>query len=111
MTGRPELRKTKIVATIGPACDAPELLKAMILAGMNVARLNLSHGTLDEHKQRLERIREVSEQIGANVAIMLDTRGIEVRTGHLQDGAAELVPGATFKLYAERGVGVLFATG
>jgi pyruvate kinase len=105
MTAPPEVRKTKIVATIGPACDAPEVLKAMILAGMNVARLNLSHGTLDEHKQRLERIREVSEQIGAHVAIMLDTRGIEIRTGQLQGGSAELIPGALFRLYSEPRLG------
>ena len=55
---RQRIRKTKLVATIGPACDSPEAIKAMIRAGMNVARLNFSHGTHEEHRKRLERIRE-----------------------------------------------------
>jgi pyruvate kinase len=92
-------RKTKIVATIGPACDAPETLVAMIRAGMNVARLNLSHGTLEEHKQRLERIRAAARETGVPTAIMIDTRGIEIRTGRLENGAVELVSGASFILY------------
>jgi pyruvate kinase len=55
----------------------------MLRAGMNVARLNLSHGTLEEHKLRLERIREAAESLGTQVAIMIDTRGIEIRTGRI----------------------------
>jgi pyruvate kinase len=92
-------RKTKIVATVGPACDAPETLAEMIRAGMNVARLNLSHGTLEEHRHRLERIRAAAVEVGVPTAIMIDTRGIEIRTGRLAQGPVELVSGAPFSLY------------
>jgi pyruvate kinase len=92
-------RKTKIVATVGPACDSPQTLADMIRAGMNVARLNLSHGTLDGHKHRLERIRAAAKAVGVPTAIMIDTRGIEIRTGRLAEGPVELVSGAPFSLY------------
>jgi len=95
MTQRPALRKTKIVATIGPASDSPETLRAMIGAGMNVARLNLSHGTLPAHHER------VQADLGANVSIMLDTRGIEIRTGPLREGVADLRAGDAFDLYSD----------
>lgn len=97
----PELRKTKIVATVGPACDAPETLRAMIRAGMNVVRLNLSYGTFAEHQQRIGRIREAAKQVGADVAVMVDTRGIEIRTGTLSHGPVELGPGAEFALHTD----------
>jgi len=98
----PGIRMTKIVATIGPACDAPELLRRMIEAGMNVARLNLSHGTFDEQAQRVARIREAAAALAANVAIMADTRGVEIRTGPVQGGYVDLQPGKSFTLYTER---------
>ncbi|UCE77837.1 MAG: pyruvate kinase [Gammaproteobacteria bacterium] len=93
------MRKTKIVATIGPACDSPDMLRAMIQAGMNVARLNLSHGSYDEHFERLTRIRAAAAELDANVAIMIDTRGIEIRTGKLSQDFIELRPGGSFTLY------------
>jgi pyruvate kinase len=96
---RTRARKTKIVATIGPACDSPRTLVEMIRAGMNVARLNLSHGTLEEHKQRLERIRAAAAETRVPTAIMIDTRGIEIRTGRLEGGAAELTSGSSFTLF------------
>ena len=80
----PIQRKTKIVATIGPACGSVEQLVAMIRAGMNVARLNLSHGTLPDHGEQIHRLRQASEQAGTSIAIMIDTRGIEIRTSLLQ---------------------------
>jgi pyruvate kinase len=101
----PQVRKTKIVATIGPACDAVPTLKAMIRAGMNVARLNLSHGTLAEHEERLKRIRAAADELETNIAIMIDTRGIEIRTGKLEGGSAELVPASRFTLYTDGRVG------
>ena len=79
-------RRTKIVATIGPACDSPDVIRAMLGAGMNVARLNLSHGTLEEHKARLDLLRKVAADIGRHIAIMIDTRGIEIRTRTLAGG-------------------------
>ncbi|MGD2055046.1 MAG: pyruvate kinase [Gammaproteobacteria bacterium] len=95
------VRKTKIVATIGPACHSPEMLKGMIEAGMNVARLNLSHGTHAAHKEQITRLRTAASQVGTNIAIMIDTRGIEIRTGLLKDDATDLVPGADFCLHTE----------
>ncbi len=99
------LRKTKIVATIGPASDSREMLAEMIAAGMNVARLNLSHGSHGEHQARLDRIREVAAEMGVPLAIMVDTRGIEVRSGKLVDGTVELARGATFTLYTDGRIG------
>jgi pyruvate kinase len=92
------MRKTKIVATIGPSCNTPEKQKAMIEAGMNVARLNLSHGTLDEHRKQITGLRTAAHEIGKNIAIMIDTRGIEIRTGKMQDDFADLLPGEKFSL-------------
>lgn len=77
------MRRTKIVATIGPACDHPDVLRAMIGAGMDVARLNLSHGDVDTHRKRIRLIRQVSEELKQYTGIMLDTRGPEVRLGDL----------------------------
>jgi pyruvate kinase len=114
MPHRARTRRTKIVATIGPASDAPETLEAMLRAGMNVARLNLSHGSYEEHKARLLRIRAAADAVGVPVAIMLDTRGIEIRTGALAEGPVELVCGETFSLFTDgrpgdaRGVSVSY---
>ncbi|MCW8942853.1 MAG: pyruvate kinase, partial [Gammaproteobacteria bacterium] len=96
-----QIRKTKIVATIGPACNSPEMLKAMIEAGMNVARLNLSHGTHTDHSKQILTLRKAAREIGRNIAIMIDTRGIEIRTGLLKDGVVTLVPGELFSLHTE----------
>lgn len=93
------VRKTKIVATIGPACNSPEMLKAMIEAGMNVARLNLSHGTHEAHRKQIEILRAAASELGRNIAIMIDTRGIEIRTGLLEGDSAMLLPGESFRLY------------
>lgn len=92
------MRKTKIVATIGPASDHAEVLKTMITAGLDVARLNFSHGDHDEQGQRIERIRQVANETGKNVAILLDTKGPEIRTGVLKEESVELVEGESFTL-------------
>lgn len=82
-------RRTKIVCTVGPACWEVEQLVAMIDAGMNVARLNFSHGDHDVHGRTVARIREaVAQRPGAHVAIMLDTKGPEIRTGFLANGSS-----------------------
>jgi len=99
------IRKTKVIATIGPASDSIETLKAMIRAGMNVARLNFSHGSHQEHRKRLECIRQAAAELSANVGIMLDTKGVEIRTGRLQGGAATLTAGDRFILYQEDRLG------
>ena len=98
MSAKPQFRKTKIIATVGPACDDVEILTQMIQSGMSVARLNLSHGNFDEHKARVGRIREAARRTGTRVAIMIDTRGIEIRTGLLRDSYVDLNRGAQFTL-------------
>lgn len=95
------IRKTKIIATIGPACDTPETLKAMIEAGMNVARLNLSHGNHESHSQQILTLRAAAKELDRSIAIMIDTRGIEIRTGHLNDGSVTLASGNFFSLHTE----------
>ena len=105
MNNSNSLRKTKIVATIGPASDSPETLRQMIAAGMNVARLNLSHGTYEDHQRLLDRIRDTAAEQGAQLAIMVDTRGIEIRTCKLKDGSVELLRDAEFTLYTDARVG------
>lgn len=95
------LRKTKVVATLGPACQKPEILAAMMRAGMNVARLNLSHGDHDYHRKLIELVREVAAQEKTNIAIMLDTKGVEIRTGILEEGEVVLEPGHFFTLYTD----------
>jgi pyruvate kinase len=92
------LRRSKIVCTIGPASDHPDMLKKMILAGMNVARLNFSHGTHEEHGRRAAAVRRAAAEVGANVAIMLDTKGPEIRIGHFKDEPVFLTGNATVTL-------------
>jgi pyruvate kinase len=87
------LRKTKIVCTIGPASESVEKLTQLIEAGMNVARLNFSHGDFEEHGQRIQNIREASKLTGKTVAILLDTKGPEIRTNNMVNGTIELKSG------------------
>lgn len=87
------MRKTKIVCTIGPASESVEVLEKLIDAGMNVARLNFSHGDHAEHKARIDRINEAARRKGKVVGILLDTRGPEIRTHSMKDGRVELVVG------------------
>lgn len=87
------MRKTKIVCTIGPASESVEQLVQIIDSGMNVARLNFSHGDHAEHQARIQNIRQAAEQTGKTVAILLDTKGPEIRTGNLEKESVELVVG------------------
>lgn len=92
------MRKTKIICTLGPSTDDYERLRALITNGMNVARLNFSHGTYDEHERRIRMVREVARELNAEVGLMLDTKGPEIRTGPLKEGKIELRPGQKFVL-------------
>lgn len=92
------MKKTKIVCTIGPATESEEMLSQLISAGMNVARLNFSHGDHAEHKKRIDSIKRVREKLDKPVAIMLDTKGPEVRLGYFKDGKADLIKGQNFTL-------------
>jgi pyruvate kinase len=87
------MRRTKIVATIGPACREPDTLARMVEAGMDVARLNFSHGTRELHAENAQRVREAAARVGRQVAILQDLPGPKIRIGALQDDIVELKPG------------------
>lgn len=89
------MRNTKIVCTIGPASESIEILGELIDAGMNVARLNFSHGDYVEHGARIKNIREAAKNKAKDVAILLDTKGPEIRTGNFLNGEAEILSGST----------------
>ncbi len=95
------MRKTKIVCTIGPASESEEVLREMFQAGLNVARLNFSHGTHEEHLVRINRIKKVREELGLPIAIMLDTKGPEFRIGTFRDHAVQLKEGEAFAFTTE----------
>src|SRR6185437_4440865 len=99
------MRKTKIVCTIGPASESPEILEQLIDAGMNVARLNFSHGNHEEHKVRINRIQEAARKKGKVVGILLDTKGPEIRTHTMKDGQVELTTGQTVAISMKEVVG------
>ncbi|MDO3408851.1 pyruvate kinase [Saccharibacillus sp. CPCC 101409] len=85
------MRKTKIVCTIGPASESLENTKKLIMAGMNVARMNFSHGDFEEHGNRIKNIRQASQELGKSVALLLDTKGPEIRTGKIAVEPLDLV--------------------
>ena len=95
------MRKTKIVCTLGPASNTPAVMAEMLKAGLNVARLNFSHGTHENHKKMIETFRSVRDSLGVPAAIMLDTKGPEIRTGLFPAGKIQLQPGQTFTLYTK----------
>ncbi|WP_180683022.1 pyruvate kinase [Tepidicella baoligensis] len=95
-------RATKIVATLGPASSDPDLLEAMIRAGVNVVRLNFSHGSADDHRQRARLVREASHRAGREVAIMADLQGPKIRVGKFAEGRVQLEAGQAFVLDADR---------
>lgn len=99
------MRKTKIVCTLGPACDDERTLIRMIDAGMNVARVNMSHGTYEEQKERFDRVKSAIAKSGKTVALLLDTKGPEVRVGTFENGSVELVEGQEFSLYKTQNIG------
>ena len=95
-------RATKIVATLGPASSQPDVLEAMIRAGVNVVRLNFSHGSAQDHEQRARLVREAAERVGVQVAIMADLQGPKIRVGKFAEGKVLLENGQPFVLDASR---------
>ncbi len=95
------MRKTKIVCTLGPATDNYQTLKRLVKAGMNVARINMSHGSYEEHAARIEMVRKAREELGQAVAVMLDTKGPEIRVRTFEGGKAYLTDGNYFTLTTE----------
>ena len=94
------LKKTKIVCTLGPSSNTPEIIEKMIKAGMNVARFNFSHGSHEEHKQRIDMVRAASQKRGIPVALLLDTKGPEIRLGKFKNGSIMMEAGKDFTLTA-----------
>src|SRR5262245_53880334 len=99
------LRATKIVATLGPASSDPAVLERMIRAGVDIVRLNFSHGTADDHLARATLVKQLSSKLGRTVGIMCDLQGPKIRVGKFKDGKATLEKGARFILDAETTMG------
>ena len=99
------LKKTKIICTLGPACENEEILKQLILNGMNVARFNFSHGDHQEQKGRFDRLVKVRNELGLPVAALMDTKGPEIRLGIFENGKEVLEDGAKFVLTTEEILG------
>jgi len=95
------MRKTKIICTLGPASDKEEVLRDMMLSGMNVARINFSHGEYEGHKQKADLVKKLRAELGLHVALLLDTKGPEIRLGTFSGGRVNLEAGSTFTLYRE----------
>jgi len=95
------LRKTKIVCTLGPSTDNEEVMRQLMLEGMNVARCNFSHGVYEEHKKRMDMVRKIRKEVKKPVAILLDTKGPEVRVKQFKDGKITLQEGQLFTLTSE----------
>lgn len=99
------MRKTKIVCTLGPASDNEQTIEILFKSGMNVARLNFSHGTHEAHRKTIERFRAVRDRLEIPAAVLLDTKGPEIRTCMLENGVVELKEGQAYKLITEDKLG------
>jgi len=99
------MRRTKIVCTIGPASESESMLVKLHDAGMNMARLNFSHGTHEEHLKKIKRIHKLNKKYGWHIGIMLDTKGPEIRVGEMEDGGVEFKKGDKVKVVREEVVG------
>jgi pyruvate kinase len=97
------MKRTKIVATLGPATDHPDILERMIRAGVDVVRINFSHGTIDDHRARVRMIREAAERSGKDIGILGDLQGPKIRVARFKEGSVELEEGARFVLDASLG--------
>ncbi len=97
-TSSTPLRRTKIVATLGPASDRPGVLEAMLKAGVDVVRLNFSHGSADDHRKRLNAVREIAQRLGRSVAALGDLQGPKIRISRFAEGAVHLEVGQPFVL-------------
>ena len=99
------MRKTKIVCTLGPASETKETIRGLCLAGMNVARLNFSHSTYADHQRRIDLVKEVREELGMPIAILLDTKGPEYRIRTFESGKIQLEDGDTFTFTTDDVIG------
>ena len=99
------MKKTKIVATLGPACSSKSVLKDMIMEGLNVCRLNFSHGSYDDHANSIKMIREINEELGLNVAILADLQGPKIRTNEMENNGVMLEVGNDIKIITDKVLG------
>lgn len=99
------MKKTKIICSIGPSCNEPDVMEKMVLAGMNVARINFTHATLEERKLACDSVREVRKRTGKNIAILWDTKGPEFRSGMMENDKIELIPGKIIRIVKENVLG------
>lgn len=99
------MRKTKIICTLGPASTSYDQIKKMALAGMNVARINMSHGTYEEQQVRIDNVKKVRRNLGVPIPILIDTKGPEIRIGTFKNGKIEVVEGMKFDFVSEDIVG------
>jgi pyruvate kinase len=99
------MKKTKIVATLGPSCAKKEVLKDMILSGLNVCRLNFSHGSYEDHAAAIKMIRDLNEELGLNVAILADLQGPKIRTNEMENNGVLLEVGQEIKVLVEKVIG------
>ena len=99
------MRKTKIICTLGPACDDEAVLRGMVEAGMDVARLNFSHGTHEDHQIRIDRLKKIREEMEKPIALLLDTKGPEYRIRTFENGSVTIAEGAKFTFTTEEVVG------
>ncbi|HXY39153.1 MAG TPA: pyruvate kinase, partial [Vicinamibacteria bacterium] len=98
------MRRTKIVATVGPASRSPEMLRKLLEVGVDVFRLNFSHGTHDEHLQVVQAAREIAGRLGARLALLQDLSGPKIRTGRIRDGEVELLAGRRLAITTDASV-------
>ena len=99
------MKKTKIVATLGPACSSKSVLKDMIMEGLNVCRLNFSHGSYDDHANSIKMISEINEELGLNVAILADLQGPKIRTNEMENNGVLLEVGNDIKIITDKVLG------
>src|SRR5213075_3128708 len=99
------LRSTKIVATLGPASSDPAVLERMVRAGVDVVRLNFSHGSADDHLKRAELVRDIARKVGRTVAILCDLQGPKIRVGKFKEGKVTLEKARKFILDANCSIG------
>ncbi|MCX6186690.1 MAG: pyruvate kinase, partial [Bacteroidetes bacterium] len=102
---RKEFNRTKIVATMGPACSSYENLKILFEEGVDVCRLNFSHGSYDDHQKVINTINQLNVDLGTNVAILLDLQGPKLRVGEMENGKVELIKGEIIDVTTEKFIG------
>lgn len=109
------MRKTKIICTLGPAVDSDDMVRNLIENGMDAARLNFSHGSYEEHQARIDRVKRISGEMNANIPLILDTKGPEIRVTSFKEGSVMLSTGQEFTLFSdseregdETGVGITY---